>query len=349
MKKTGILLVNLGTPDSPRIGDVHRYLVEFLTDPRVIDKPWLIRQTLVRGCIIPSRLKQSSLSYQAIWTAEGSPLKVYGLRVKAALQQVLGDHYLVELGMRYREPPIEQALHHLMEGGVHRIVILPMFPQYASATTGSVHQKVMEIASKFTVIPELVFISQYATHPSFIEAFRGIASQHSLNEYDQIVFSFHGLPQSQIMEADRNGKCLKAPGCCSSASACDQDCYSAQCFATARALAQSLHLSTGRYSIVFQSRLGKDPWLQPYFSQELEALAHREHKKVLVFCPSFVCDCLETIYEIGVEYAAEFKRAGGHRLDLVAGLNDHPAWIQAIAAIVKERLGSLVDNVQTAS
>lgn len=346
-QKTGVLLVNLGTPDSFTPRDVYRYLIEFLTDPRVIDKPWLMRQLLVRGCIVPFRYRQSARSYKEIWTAGGSPLKMYGFLTKDALQIFLGENFLVDLAMRYREPSIAQSLQFFKQAGVQKIVVLPLFPQYASATTGSVHQKVMEIVSKYSVIPEMIFVSQYAEHPGLITAFKAAATGYHLHEYDHIIISFHGLPQSQILKADRHGHCLKTADCCSQLSACNWDCYSAQCYATARALVQALELTREKYSVVFQSRLGRDPWLQPYFSKELENLAHRGHKKILVFCPSFVCDCLETIYEIGVEYAAEFKRAGGDRLDLVPGLNDHSAWIEALASIVIEHLGGQLERPLT--
>lgn len=335
--KSGVLLVNLGTPDSPSGRDVYRYLIEFLTDHRVLDTSWLWRQLLVRGVIAPFRFRQSAKSYQAIWTPEGSPLKVYGYRVKELLQSQLGDEYCIELAMRYRSPSIEEGLNKLMQAGVQRITVFPLFPHYASATTGSVHQKVMELVSRYEVIPEINFISDYGTHPTLIDAFCEAASQYCLSEYDHIIMSFHGLPQRQILKADKEGCCLKSKNCCRTPSSKNARCYSAQCYATARALAASLGVDEETYSVVFQSRLGRDPWLQPYFSERIEQLAHEGKKKVLVFCPSFVCDCLETIYEIGVEYAAEFKKAGGERLDLVQGLNDHPKWIEALAEIIKEK------------
>lgn len=335
--KTGILLVNLGTPDSPSGLDVYRYLIEFLIDPRVIDSSWIARQCLVRGAIAPFRFRQSARSYQAIWTPEGSPLKLYGYRVKKLLQEQLGENYCVELGMRYRHPSIEEGLNNLIRAHVQRIIILPLFPHYASATTGSVHQKVMELVSRYEVIPEISFISHYGTHPKLIDAFSTVAASYNMEEYDHVIFSFHGLPQRHILKADMQGCCFKSADCCQKMTSKNQNCYSAQCYATAKALAEACIIPTEKYSIVFQSRLGRDPWLQPYFSGMIEKLVHQGHKKVLVFCPSFVCDCLETLHEIGVEYADEFKKAGGGRLDLVPGLNDHPKWIEALAEMVKEK------------
>jgi len=338
MKKiTGILLVNLGTPDSPKTRDVYRYLIEFLTDDRVLESPWLIRQFLVRGIIVPSRYRQSSKSYHDIWTSKGSPLKAYGYQIQETLQERLGRNYVIELGMRYQNPSIETALKRLQQAAVDKLVILPLFPQYASATTGSIHQKVMEVISKWNIIPELQFVNHYSTHPRLIEAFCAVASPYPISNYDHVLLSFHGLPQSQLLKGDSCGQCLSKDSCCSAVTEANKNCYSAQCYATARALIEKLNLDASQFSISFQSRLGKEPWLQPYTNEVITNLAKRGKRRLLVFCPSFVCDCLETIYEIGIEYAKEFKHAGGEKLDLVPGLNDHPAWIEALMDFIKER------------
>lgn len=332
--KTGILLVNLGTPDSPAPGDVYRYLIEFLTDQRVIDSPWILRQLIVRGAIVPFRYKQSAKAYQEIWTEEGSPLLVYGKKVKVLLQKAMGSDYAVELAMRYRNPSIHDALQHLMKQDLKRLIILPLFPHYASATTGSVHQKIMEELSKALVIPETTFINSYATHPALIEAFCQTAQDYTLDDYDHILFSFHGLPEKHLKKSDRNDWCLQSEKCCQDLCQKNTSCYSAQCYSTAKEIARSLEIHPKKMSISFQSRLGKDPWLKPYTSNVIEELAAKGCKKLLVFSPAFVCDCLETIYEIGVEYALEFKKHGGCQLDLVPGLNDHPKWIHALKTII---------------
>jgi len=338
-QKTGVLLVNLGTPDSPHPRDVYRYLIEFLTDGRVIDSPWLSRQFLVRGVIVPSRYKQSAKSYKEIWTEEGSPLKVYGYRVRDGLQQRLGNDFHVELAMRYKNPSLDLVMEGFRKMRFKRILVLPLFPQYASATTGSVHQKVMEIESRWDLIPEMTFIDQYATDPGLIRSFAHLASSFDLNSYDHILLSFHGLPQRQLTKADHCGHCLQKEGCCETISGANQNCYSAQCYATAKGLVDELKLDKNRYSISFQSRLGKEPWLQPYTSEVIAGLARQGKKRMLVICPAFVCDCLETIYEIGEEYVLEFKHAGGENLDLVPGLNDNPFWIDALKDMVLQKLG----------
>lgn len=336
--RTGVLLVNLGTPDSPRLGDVHRYLVEFLTDPRVIDRPWLSRQLLVRGMIVPSRVRQSAHSYQQIWTREGSPLKVFGERVRDKLRKRLGGGCFVELAMRYQHPSISEELERMRGYGLNRLLVLPLFPQYASATTGSVHQKVMEEVSRWEVVPEVILANQFATHSGVMRAFCASAASFPIKEYDHILFSFHGLPLKQLVKADMAGHCMRQAGCCQKPKVANNNCYSAQCYATALSIAASLRLDEADYSVAFQSRLGKDPWIQPYMSEVITKLALEGKKKVLVFCPSFVCDCLETTYEIGVEYAAEFKKHGGEKLDLVPGLNDSEPWLEALEEIVRNYL-----------
>jgi ferrochelatase len=338
-KKTGVLLVNLGTPNSASVSDDYHYLIEFLTDGRVIDIPWLQRQLLVRGVIVPSRCRQSARAYQAIWTETGSPLKLYGYAVRDKLQETLGHGFFVELAMRYQEPSLSGAMMRFKQTQLDRLVILPLFPQYASATTGSVHQKVMEIVSKEQVVPEIIFINNFATDEGLIASFCAAAESFHLDSYDHILFSFHGLPKRQLHKADKSDKCFKSNHCCDRQTADNMHCYSAQCYATARALAEALGLTKNRYSISFQSRLGKEPWLEPFTGEVVQQLAKQAKKRVLVFCPSFVCDCLETLYEIGIEYAEEFKHAGGELLELVPGLNDHPVWIEALGSLVKKHLG----------
>jgi ferrochelatase len=338
---TGILLVNLGTPDSPQPKDVYKYLNEFLTDGRVIDIPWLWRQMLVRFLIVPFRYKQSAAAYQKIWSANGSPLMVYGKKVSELLQAELGESFHVELAMRYQSPSIRAALGKLLKNGISRLLVLPLFPQYASATTGSVHQKVMQELSSYPVIPEVVFVNNYAVHPALIDAFCAASSRMDLKQYDHILFSFHGLPERQLRKADQRGWCLQSKACCQHYCEENSACYSAQCHATAMAIGRQLEIPLDKMSISFQSRLGKEPWLQPYTSAVIPELARLGKKNVAVYCPSFVCDCLETLYEIGIEYAHDFRKAGGERLDLVPGLNDDPVWISSLKAIIGSYLGTI--------
>jgi len=334
-KKTAVLLVNLGTPDSPLPKDVRRYLLEFLTDGRVIDIPWLWRQLLVRGFIVPRRYRESAKNYSEIWTDEGSPLLVYGNRVKILLQEALGSDYHVALAMRYQNPSIQDVLTKLE--AYPRLIVLPLFPQYASATTGSVLQKVMELLRNKQVIPETRFIQSFPVHNKMIDAFCDRANAFDLKSYDHVLFSFHGLPERHLKKADRQHYCLRKKDCCKTLCHQNQQCYSAQCHATAYAMARSLELKPEDYSITYQSRLGRDPWVKPYTSDVLMEQLKKGRKRLLVFCPAFVCDCIETIHEIAVEYREDFLQAGGETLDLVPGLNDHPLWIEALKELVLEK------------
>lgn len=334
--KIGILLVNLGTPNSPKSLDVYRYLIEFLTDSRVIDLPWIQRQLIVRGFIVPFRYRQSAACYKQIWRKEGSPLLIYSQSQEKLLQQALGTDYKVKLGMRYQKPSLQSALSELLEENLEELIVLPLFPQYASATTGSVHQKIMELLQGYLHIPKVTFINNFATHPKFIHAFTSLAQNKNLENYDHFLFSYHSLPQRQLKKLDLNKTCLRRANCCEEICSKNFTCYSAQCYATTQALVEKLKLKKDQYSLSFQSRLGKDPWQQPYTIDVIKQLASKGKKNVLVFCPSFVSDCLETLYEIGYEYAQEFKHAGGNKLELLTSLNDNLEWIEALKTIIMD-------------
>jgi ferrochelatase len=330
-QKTGILLVNLGTPDAPTRSAVYRYLQQFLLDARVIDINPIARNLLVRGIIAPFRSGKSAKAYQELWTEQGSPLKYYGERLASQLQDLLGHSYQVELAMRYQNPSLESAIQKLMQARVRKIKVFSLFPQYASATVGSVHEEVMRILSKQQIIPEVEFINSYPTWKPMIELFAANAQKFDLSSYDHILFSYHGLPQRQLRKADAFNHCLQVQDCCKTLTPTNQFCYSAQCYATTQAIATQLQISENQYTVCFQSRLGSDPWTQPYTVKVIEALAQKGAKRILVFCPAFTADCLETTIEIGEEYKEDFLKWGGEQLDLVESLNDSPAWAQALA------------------
>jgi ferrochelatase len=339
MNKKGILLVNLGTPDSPKVSDVRRYLDEFLMDGRVVDVPAPVRALLVKGIIVPFRGPKSAKTYQAIWTENGSPLMYYSVRTAELLQERLGDEYHVELAMRYQNPSIQSALDKLKAAKVDSIKVIPLFPQYASATTGSVHDKVMEIVRTWQAIPDISFINSYYDEPGIIKNFAENGKKYQPETYDHILFSFHGLPQRQLRKGDDSkAHCLKVENCCETLCDNNKFCYSAQCYQTAKLIAAELNIPKEKYTVCFQSRLGRDPWAQPYTSTVLEELAHQGAKKVLVFCPAFVADCLETIFEIAEEYQEEFEEMGGEKVQLVESLNDHPMWIETLERLVKKPL-----------
>lgn len=334
--KKGVLLVNLGTPDEPLRGAVYRYLKQFLLDPRVIDINPLARNLLVRGIIAPFRSGKSAKAYQELWTQNGSPLKYYGFRLAEQVQTLLGPDYVVKLAMRYQSPSIELAIQELMAAQVDKITVFTLFPQYASATTGSVHEAVMSVLSKQQIIPALEFISSYADWAPMIDLFAENGRAFQIDNYDHILFSYHGLPQRQLRKGDAFNHCLQTPDCCQTCTSVNQFCYSAQCYATTRAIAEKLNLPKSKYTVCFQSRLGRDPWTQPYTVKTIEQLAKSGAKRILVFCPAFTADCLETIVEIGSEYQEDFHRWGGERLDLVPSLNDDPKWAAAVAGRLRE-------------
>lgn len=334
--KKGVLMVNLGTPDSPNRKDVRRYLTQFLMDARVIDYPFLVRSLLVKGVIAPFRSGSSSKLYKELWTEKGSPLKVYGERLSESVRKQLGEEYVVELAMRYQNPSMESALRKLLQAQVSEIIVLPLFPQYASATTGSVHEEVMRLLVKEESIPNVKLINSYYDYAPMIEVFVENAKQFNLEEYDHILFSYHGLPQRQLRKADACGNyCLKQENCCRTISAVNQFCYSAQCHATTQAIVNKLDLKEEQYTTCFQSRLGPEKWAQPYTSKIIEEQSKKGAKRLLVFSPAFVADCLETIIEIGTEYQEEFEEMGGEHVDLVPSLNDNPKWISAVADLIK--------------
>ncbi|WP_258103033.1 ferrochelatase [Marinoscillum sp. MHG1-6] len=334
MSKKGVLLVNLGTPDSTSVSDVRKYLREFLSDKRVIDIPDLPRWMLVNLIIAPFRAPKSAAEYQKLFTERGSPLKYYTEDLLDPLRKRLGDNYVVEYAMRYQNPSIEEGLKKLSGENVSSIHVIPLFPQYASATTGSVIDKVMEITKNWQVIPEIKFTSQFLENDLFIDTIvkKGKARMDE-HEYDHFVFSYHGLPERQIKKSSVGDQC-QLGSCCYEFHSSNQFCYRAQCFHTTRLLIQKLGISEDKYTVCFQSRLGKDPWVQPYTEETLHNLAKSGVKKVLAFSPAFVSDCLETTIEVGETYHEEFLEAGGERWDLVESLNDDPMWIECLKDLV---------------
>lgn len=343
MRKQGVLLVNLGTPDSPSVSDVRKYLDEFLMDERVIDINPVNRTLLVKGIIVPFRGPKSAKIYKEVWTENGSPLLYYSIRQKEMLQDKLGNKYAVELAMRYQSPSLKTALESLKKQQVESIRVVPMFPQYASASTGSVIQKIMELVSKWQTIPNISFVNSFHDNDGMIEVFAENARKHQPETFDHILFSFHGLPERQLTKADHSGKyCLQTPNCCARLNDVNRFCYSAQSHDTARLIAEKLNLPKEKYTVCFQSRLGNSPWKKPYTIEVLEDLAKKGAKRLLVFSPAFVADCLETNFEISREYHEEFRNWGGEKVQLVESLNDHPKWIEALAGIV---LGEPIDRI----
>lgn len=333
--QTCVLLVQLGTPDSPSVKDVRRYLFEFLNDPRVIDIPALLRAFLVNIIIVPFRAPKSAKVYQHLWTEKGSPLLLYTEEVVNLLQKELGTEYKVEFAMRYQNPSLEKVLGRIKKANYEKIIVLPLFPQYASATTGSAVEKVMKIMSKWWVIPEVRFIGQFYDHPAFIDAFCARGKQYDINSYDHIIFSYHGLPVSQVDKVYEDGKPCSDHDCEKIITEENKHCYKAACYATTRLIAGKLGIPESKYTVSFQSRLDKK-WLEPFSDNVVVQKAKEGAKRLLVFSPAFVADCLETTVEIGYEYLQLFRKHGGEELQLVESLNTHPLWIDALKQIILE-------------
>ena len=330
----GVILVNQGTPDSPEVPDVRKYLREFLMDKRVIDIPFLSRFLLVNFIIAPFRAPKSASVYKKLWSAKGSPLKYYGIEISNLLQASLGNKYEVKLAMRYQSPSLQSVLKDFEKKGFKEIIIIPLFPQYASATTGSVNEKVMEIIKNWQAIPELKFIGNFFDHPTFIKAFAEIGKKYLQEaQYDHILFSYHGLPERQILKTDHTSTCLQGD-CCSILSSANRSCYRAQCYETTRLIAKELNIPENGYTVSFQSRLGENPWIKPYTDFKIVELAKKSHKKILTFSPSFIADCLETTIEIGEEYKELFEANGGELWQLVESLNVNQTWVQALKELV---------------
>jgi ferrochelatase len=335
--RTGVLLVNLGTPDSPAPRDVRRYLREFLSDPLVMDIPAIPRWLILHCFILPFRPRKSAAAYAKIWTEQGSPLLLHGERLRDGVAQVLGDRFAVALAMRYGAPSVRSAVERLASAGVERWVVLPLFPQYSGAATQSAVDKAREELTRAGNSTPVTVLGAFYGDPGFLAAFAGVARGH-LDAFrpDHVLFSYHGLPERHVQRADASGAhCLASETCCDAIEDVNRDCYRAQCFATTRLLAAALGLGPETHSLSFQSRLGRTPWIRPYTDHVLPELAARGAKRLAVVCPAFVADCLETLEEIAIRGREQWLELGGEAFTLVPSLNAEPAWIDAVAAMVR--------------
>ncbi len=332
----GVVLINVGTPDAPKIPEVRRYLGEFLMDPKVIDIPTWKRWLLVHGIILRTRPKKSAEAYAKVWTPEGSPLLVFSQRAAAGVQALLGPNFLVRVGMRYGNPSITDAVRELRDRGVKRIVGVPLYPQYAEAATGSSMVRLSEMARR-AGIDDLRITAPFFDDPEFIASFAEVA-RPILDGFvpDMVLFSYHGLPERQVRASDPTRKhCLASPDCCAQRVPANVKCYRSHCHHTTVALTKALGLTPDRTMMSFQSRLGRDPWVKPYTDLVLPELAARGVKRLAVMCPAFVADCLETLEEVGIRGREQWLSLGGEDLVLVPSLNDHPRWLKAVEGMVR--------------
>jgi len=338
--QAGVLLVNLGTPDAHHTAAVRRYLREFLYDPKVIDIHPVGRFFLLEGAILPFRPAKSAAAYKKIWMPEGSPLRVYSDALVHEIQKALGRDVPVELGMQYGSPSIAYGLGRLQARGVARVVVAPLYPQYATSSTASSMSKAFAAASEMWSMPALSSLPPFYDRPEFLDAFAAVARPMIAEaRADHVLFSFHGLPERHMRKADVSGNhCLANANCCDTVTSVNRYCYRAQCYATARGLASRLELAPERHSVSFQSRLGRTPWITPHTDVVIPELAKKGVKRVAVMCPAFVADCLETLEEIGIRAREDFKRAGGEELTLVPSLNASEAWVRGLAKMLREQL-----------
>lgn len=329
--------MNLGSPDSTEVKDVRRYLTEFLMDPRVIDYNWLGRTLLVRGIIVPFRAPKSAEAYKSVWTEQGSPLIVLTEQLRDALQKNIEDE--VVIAMRYGNPSPAEAYDLLMKRvpDLEEVILVPLYPHYAMSSYETAVVYAEEVHRKKKYPFKLSVIRPFYDDPLYQETLAESMRPYLDQDYDHVLFSYHGVPERHIRKSDITGThCLQGEGCCDRSSAAHRRCYRHQCFVTTKDTARRLGIPEGKYSTSFQSRLGRDEWLKPYTAMRLQELAEQGVKKLVVVCPAFISDCLETLEEIAVEGREIFQHAGGESFQLIPCLNVNPLWVNTLAAWLGE-------------
>lgn len=333
----GLLLINLGTPDRPTNRAARAYLRAFLSDPRVLDLPFVFRWVLLNTCILPFRSRRTSSAYRKIWCDTGSPLRYNTEQLTHKMAQRLPEDYRVAFGMRYGKPSITLGLDQL--ASCTSITLLPLFPQYASASTGSAIAAALDYFGKQRSIPSLHVINHFYRHPAFIRAYAAHIKAHiAWKPNHLLLLSYHGLPERHLLRSGCQASCDRQQAC-PSIQKVNARCYRAQCYETSRLLAHALHLSDTQYKVCFQSRLGRIPWIKPYTDETLHTLRQAGVQNLTIACPSFVSDCLETLEEIGITANAYWQRLGGHTFQLIPCLNADDRWVDALLAIVGVQSG----------
>ena len=330
------MLMNLGSPDSTAVKDVRRYLNQFLMDERVIDKPYLSRAILVKGIIVPFRAPKSAEAYKTIWTKEGSPLIVLSEQLREAVQAQVEEP--VEISMRYGNPTPEAAFEKLLQRlpGMEEVLAIPLYPQYAMSSFETAVEYAKDTHRKKGYSFSLKFLKPYYNNPDYLAALIDLIKPYLSKDYDHILFSYHGVPARHIMKSDVTGNhCLQSADCCQVPSPAHAFCYRHQCFETTRLVTSDLGIPKEKYSISFQSRLGKG-WLEPFTDIRLEQMPQEGIKKLLILCPAFVSDCLETLEEIEIRGKESFLGAGGEEYEMIPCLNTHPLWVKALSKWIRE-------------
>ncbi|MDZ4816408.1 MAG: ferrochelatase [Verrucomicrobiota bacterium] len=334
--KKAVLLINLGTPDSPEVPAVRRYLRQFLSDPRVLDSHPLIRALVLNLFILPFRPQKSAVAYRQIWTSRGSPLLFHTSDLTEKVREQMGPNCTVDFAMRYGNPSIPSRLEALCRSGHTEIVIFPLYPQYASSSTGSSLEVVHRFFEDRWNVPAIKVVPPFYSDPGYISAFANNALPLIEKEKpEHFLFSYHGLPERHITKSEcEQGFCLKQnDSCCSRISSSNAFCYKAQCYETTRLITTQLGLSEGSFTTSFQSRLGRTPWIKPYTDEMLVGLAKKGVKKLLVLSPAFTADCLETLEELQLRAKEDFIKAGGDWLGLVPSLNSSEAWVDSVVRL----------------
>ena len=334
-KPYGILLLNTGSSSAPEIPETRAYLRQFLSDPRIIDIAAWKRWLLLNLIILRTRPKKTAEAYKAIWTERGSPLIAISEDTKSALEASF-PNIPIALGMAYGNPSIETGMDTLIEQGADHIIVAPLFPQYASATTGSVLNRVYDYCSEKWNVPTLSIVPPFFDDPDYLDAWAALAKP-KLEEFrpDHILMSFHGLPERHIFKGDPSGQhCLKQPNCCATGNRANQRCYRRHCMVTCQGLVSRLGLTQDQYTIAFQSRLGGDAWLEPSTEDSIEKLAQQGVKRLAILSPAFVADCLETLEELGMGGKESFLEHGGEDFILVPSLNTEPQWIATLTKLI---------------
>ncbi|HMG82099.1 MAG TPA: ferrochelatase [Ferruginibacter sp.] len=334
--KRGIVLMNLGSPDSTEVKDVRRYLNEFLMDERVIDTPYVARLLLVKGLITPTRAPKSADAYKTIWTKEGSPLIVFTKQLQAALQKLVEEP--VEIAMRYGSPSPQEAFDNLLRKhpDLEEVIAVPLYPHYAMSSYETAVEHAKETYKKNNYKFELKFVAPYYNDADYINALADNMRPYLTKDHDHILFSYHGVPGRHIKKSDITGNhCLKVSDCCNVASPAHAHCYRHQCFTTTRLVTEKLGIPKDKFSISFQSRLGKG-WLEPFTDIRLEQMPKEGIKKLLIICPAFVSDCLETLEEIEDRGRETFLHAGGDKYTMIPCLNTNQLWVATLKKLIEE-------------
>lgn len=341
--RTGVLLVNIGTPASLKVSDVREYLRQFLGDPRVVDLNPIVKWFVLNFFILPKRPKESAEAYSNIWDPErGSPLLFHSQDFAEKLGKFLGDKFDVAVGMQYCDPSVHDAMKNLRSRGVDKVVVVPMYPQFTSSSTGAAAEIVYKAAAKVYSTPYLHVVPAFFDHPGYISAYADIVRRFvgpACERYDHLLMSFHGVPQTHCIRTDDTGLlCHRQQNCCATIVQANRNCYRAQSFATARRIAEAVGIPEGKYSIAFQSRLSAagPVWIKPYTDEQLVELAKNGVKRLAVVVPSFTADCLETLEEIGIRGKEDFEAAGGEELTLIPCLNSEDSWVKAMVEIMKD-------------